>query len=116
MSVFGPTLLGFGGGVTPSTPPRTTGYLTVYDEDGNAEEGCIINVKAVQVPTTDTGHSYDDTIREIVSDADGLVQVPNLVKGLTYFMWRGTSKKRYPITIPTTADDTYALPSIIGGP
>ncbi len=101
--------------ITPSSPGFTTGYLTVYDETGVAESGVTITATVWDIADSLTGSSFDATPRTATSDAQGLVQFANLVKGVTYAFARGTAKPRY-IEIPDSAGATYALPVVIGLP
>lgn len=104
--------------ITPSTGDFTTGYLTAYDEEGVAEAGATIYCELHKAPVGDTGFSYDSKVRSILSDSVGLVEIPGLVKGGTYRIWRGTRNSSPTANnlflIPTTAGSTYELPSHIG--
>lgn len=104
--------------ITPSTGDFTTGYLTAYDEDGIIEVGAIIYCELHKAPVGDTGFSYDSKVKTIVSSSVGLVEIPGLVKGGTYRIWRGTRNSSPTANnlflIPTTAGATYELPSHIG--
>jgi hypothetical protein len=100
--------------ITPSIGQFTTGYLTVLDQEGLPEEAAQIKLVVREVPSSVAGLAFDGQTRTEVSDAAGLVEFANLVKGVTYSMQRGTSKKSYLVTIPADAGDTYPLPSIIG--
>lgn len=102
--------------VTPSDAERTTGYFTCYNNAGDVEVGVSVTCEVAETSTGVVGQAYDSTIRTETSAGNGVVQFTNLVKGVTYTFVRGSSGKRYNVTIPLTAGDTYALPSIIGLP
>lgn len=103
--------------VTPADPAKTTGYLTVYNENGAVEQGATVNAVVYVLPTDDSGVAYDSTPQNVVSDAQGLVQF-TLFKGVRYEFWRGIDPgmKRRSFLIPAAAGATYELPSIIGKP
>lgn len=102
--------------VTPSNPGFITGFLICYDKLGAVEPNVNVLVTTVEVGVGDTGFAYDNTVRTVTSDDNGLVTVTNLFPGVTYFFRRGTTKKDYTVTIPADAESPYALPSIIGSP
>lgn len=100
--------------LTPSDIGLTTGYLIAYSHDGEPEENVVVKLIVREVPSDLEGYAFDGQTRTGTSDENGLVEFPNMVKGVTYSLQRGTSKKLYSVTIPTDAGPTYALPSIIG--
>jgi hypothetical protein len=99
--------------ITPSPAGFTTGYLSCYDQYGMLEQG--VNV-SIQIKEGVVGITVDDTVRAVQSDVNGLVQFTNMLKGAVYFIWRGTSPRKYTVTIPASAGTTYVLPSVIGAP
>lgn len=105
------TMAGYGAGVesltvlgaTPETyslteivvsPPASalvaTGIMVVYDEDGAKEQGASISIKLTAGPGT-AGYGFDTATRTDVSDADGLVTFPGMIRGATYSVWRGVA-------------------------
>lgn len=102
--------------ITPGTGDFTTGYLTCYDETGTVEAAATVYCELTAPPSGDTGYSYDSKIRTLTSAANGLVEIPGLVKGGTYRIWRGQRKANASnqYLIPTSAGSTYELPSHIG--
>lgn len=102
--------------ITPGTGDFTTGYLTAYDETGTPEVGVSVYCEMTKSPTSEYGYSYDSTLRTLTSVTAGLVEIPGLVKGGTYRIWRGSRPATASnlILIPTTSGSTYALPSHIG--
>ena len=104
--------------ITPGTGSFTTGFLTAYDETGTAEVGASIYCELTKAPASDTGFSYDSALRTLTSVAGGLVEIPGLIKGGTYRIWRGTRNSSPTANnlflIPTSAGSTYELPSHIG--
>lgn len=100
--------------ITPSDPDLVTGYLTVYDEFGAAEPGAVISLH-VLISGVPTGLAYDSAVRTATSDGAGLVQFPNMFKGVAYHLYRGTGVKKI-VSIPLAAGSTYQLPSIVGAP
>jgi hypothetical protein len=99
--------------IIPSAPGFTTGYITAYDQNGLPEANVSFSIQAREGIS---GVSLDETIRTAVSDSNGLAQFSNMVKGAVYFVWRGTSPRKYTVTIPASAGANYALPSVIGAP
>lgn len=100
-------------GPVPSPPGQTTGFLTCFNANGTVAAGVEVTIKAYAIDPSTPGEALDMTARTAVSDGAGLVQFPNMFKGLTYQIWR-TSTVKYRVKIPTTAGGTYELPSIIG--
>lgn len=98
--------------ITPSDPGFTTVYSVVYDETGQVEEG--VNIYCQAVSSDVVGVVLDETVRTAVSQANGLVQFPNTIKGVVYRFWRETSAKRYNHEVPLTTGDDFELPSIVG--
>lgn len=108
------TMTTAGGGVTPSTPPLTTGFWTVYDNLGVAQAGAQVSIQASSPPKGSTGIVMEDAVRTATADGNGVVQFSNLVKGATYTVYRTSSARRFQILVPTTAGTTVALGSIVG--
>lgn len=103
--------------ITPGAGDFTTGYLVTYDETGEIESGVSIYSELTKAPRTPGGMSYDSKITTNISDVSGLVEIPGLVKGGTYRIWRGQRKASATdnlYVIPTSAGATYELPSHIG--
>ena len=101
--------------ITPGADNLTTGWL-VTRVAGVATEGITIRSQQAQEPDSDTGSSYDATIYEVVSDEDGVAEMP-MVKGGYYYVWRGTGKRpdnAQLIEIRSDAGTTYVLPSHVG--
>lgn len=82
----------------PSDDERlATGWGIVYDEAGQRENGVDVSVQMVSGPGT-AGFILDTAARTATSatvnvegtDVDGYVQFPNLVRGATYKIVRGT--------------------------
>jgi hypothetical protein len=101
--------------IAPSDPGFTTGYLVCYDETGQPEAGVQVQVQSL-MPPANSGIVLDGTIRTNTSNADGLVQFPNLVRGATYQFRRGTQGRWVPVRIPADAPDVLPLPSFVGRP
>lgn len=109
------------GSVTVSPANQTTGYATVYDEDGVAEAGVVVTCQLISVDNSITGRIFDSAVRSETSNGAGLVQFTGLFIGATYEFKRRTSSAvaatGYKITIPTTyTASTFPLPPIIGTP
>ena len=101
--------------ITPGAGDLTTGWL-VTRVAGVATEDITIRYQQRQEPASDTGSSYDDTIYDVESDADGLVEL-SMVRGAYYYVWRGTGKRpelAQLLLIPANAGATYELPSHVG--
>lgn len=103
--------------ITPSTAGFTTGYLTVYDENGVVESGVVITAQATEADDAVLGIAVSTTARTATSASNGLVQFTNMLLGVSYKISRGTTtRKEFVVTIPDTAGSTYELPSILGTP
>lgn len=102
--------------ISASPAGQVTGFFTTYDENGVAESGVTIRITVAEVANDDSGQAYSEDERIVVSDQDGLVEITRLFKGVTYYLIRGSSRKRYHVTIPIDASSPYELPSIIGSP
>jgi hypothetical protein len=102
--------------ITPGTGDLTTGFLTCFDADGVAEENVRIYSQLIDPPASETGSSYDTSLRSQLSNSLGVVEFP-MHKGATYSIWRGQQNRNrgvVAVTIPADAGSTYALPSVIG--
>lgn len=105
-----------------STPGRVTGYLYTYNEFGTIEAGVAVTVQVAGFGSSDAavdlqyGYALDSTLRVGTSDGAGLVEFPNLFKGVNYTLRRGDGTAAYTVEIPSDATDPYELPSIIGAP
>jgi len=110
--------------ITPAAGANTsTGVLTVYDEDHNAESGVTISCQMTAGPGT-AGNALDTKVRTQASTVAGLVQFENLIRGATYQVWRSTftsssvfgavatSNAKVSFTVPDAA--SFDLPEIIG--
>ena len=97
--------------IPPSSPGLIGGYWYVYDQSGVPEAGVTVEIKLVAL--ANAGTSPDLAVRTFTSDAAGLVSVTNLWPGGRYSARRGTGPWRS-FTIPATATDPYALPSLVG--
>lgn len=100
--------------ISASSPGRTTGYWTCFDEDGNPEEGASVSIAVAETASTVSGNSYDSKTRTELSAANGVVQFTNMHKGVTYRIQRGTTGPTYLVTVPLTAGGSVALDSFIG--
>lgn len=98
--------------ITASDPGFVTGYLYCYDSDGNIETGVTITLEMVEVPAG-SGSAFDNTVRVDVSNGVGLVEFTGLVLGATYKVRRANGAS-VETTVPLTATDPYALPSVLG--
>jgi hypothetical protein len=103
-----------GENVTPSSPPYTTGYATVYDLNGVPQGSAQVSIQASSPPPGSTGIVMEDAVRTATANANGVVQFSNLVRGATYIMYRTGSTRKFNVTVPATAGTTVALPSIVG--
>jgi hypothetical protein len=108
------TLTAAGGGITPSTTPMTTGYWIVYDLNGTPQVGTQVTLSAAAPPVGSTGIVMEDAPRNATTDANGVVQFSNLIKGATYVVNRTGSTRRFNILVPTSAGTSVALGSIVG--
>lgn len=100
-------------GITPSVDPATTtGYQTMFDAAQVEEPGAILTVQLLRGPTG-TGAGYDTGVRYLTADMNGLVQVPGMVKGGVYLIYRG-KKTLTEYLVPSDAAATWAITSVAG--
>jgi hypothetical protein len=100
--------------ITPSTPPQTTGYWTVYDLNGTILPGATVQLRTANAPTSSTGLVLEDAIRTGTANSSGVVSFTGLFPGATYIANRAGSTRQFTITVPATAGTTVALGSIVG--
>ena len=89
-----------------------TGYIYCYAEDGQPKSGVLVQMKFSGLPGT--GHSHDQAVRTVTSDATGLATFPNLVPGATYHARRGTETDWVDIEIAADAESPVALGNLFG--
>jgi len=94
---------------TPA-PGQTTVYLTTRDQTGTAKSGVIVQFQLTAPPVGASGDAFDQTIKQITSDVNGLVQIA-LPSGATVDYW--TIKGRAN-TIIVRASGPFALPDLVG--
>jgi hypothetical protein len=100
--------------ITPSDPGFVTGYAYCCDPAGQPEAGVQVHVQMLRAAPS-SGLIADGTIRTLTSDASGLVQVTNMIRGAMYQISRGTARGET-IVVPVDAPDVFALPSLVGRP
>jgi hypothetical protein len=100
--------------IMPSDPGFVTGYAYCYDPAGQPEAGVQVHVQMLRAAPA-SGLIADGTIRTLTSDASGLVQVTNMIRGAMYQISRGTARGQT-IVVPADAPDVFALPSLVGRP
>lgn len=98
----------------PSVIGLVTGYWTCLTHLGVVEAGVIISIKVADFAKTMTGLSMDETVRTATSDVNGVAQFTNLVPGVTYEAWRGSSSKKFQVKVPLGATGSVPLGNIIG--
>lgn len=103
----------------PSDPNLTTGVLHLVNEDGTNAVGQKASMKIIDGPGT-AGYSYDNETWEVTSDANGDCifgsLTTGLIRGATYELTRGTSKRiSVEVTVPTGVD-SFSLNEVIGKP
>jgi len=98
--------------ITASDPGFVTGYYYCYDETGGIEPSVTVQTRI----KTYSGHgeALDATVRTIISDANGLAEITNMLPGATYQIRRGDDSDWADVTIPSTATSPYALLNILG--
>lgn len=99
--------------ITPSAGDLTTGVLTVLDTAGQPVGSVVISIEQRSAPDSSYGFAFDGTKRTVTSAVNGVAQIPGLVKGATYKVYRG-DRQGYDCKIPIDAGATYELPSIVG--
>lgn len=106
-------ITGTGTLLTPSSAGQATGVLYCYSSAGVLAAGIVVCVQETAVASGDTiGHAYSGAIRQITSDAGGLVQVPNMWRGATYNVWIGSETPKSCI-VPGTGE-SFSLPTLLG--
>lgn len=103
-----------GGGIVPQPARQVTGYWVVYDSSGNVAPGLTVHLSIVRIPGVTLGVAADDATRTAVADSAGIVYFTGLFPGAVYSVGLGTSTSRTQVTVPSTADGTVALGSIVG--
>jgi hypothetical protein len=96
------------------TAPQSTGTLTTYDQHGVPEAGVEIHLRVVSAGGT-MGLALDSSVRTVLSDEEGEVEVPNLFVSVHYRIWRGDDA-RGALRFVVPAGETFALPSAVGKP
>lgn len=100
--------------ITPGTGDITTGWMVCLDEAGEAEKDVAVYCQMSDVPASESGFAHSAKIQTATSAANGVVEF-SLVKGASYFFWRGKASPNGsldPVAIPSDAGSTYELPSI----
>lgn len=100
--------------ITPGAGDITTGWMVCLDETGEAEKDVSVYCQMSDVPSSETGFAHSSRIQTATSAANGVVEF-SLVKGASYFFWRGKASPNGtldPVAIPSDAGSTYELPSI----
>jgi hypothetical protein len=100
--------------ITPGTGEVTTGWLVCLDETGQPEAEVRVYARLVEVPDAETGFAHSSQTQEELSAENGVVEF-SLIKGASYFVWRGRSNPPQtmdPVSIPSDAGSTYELPSV----
>lgn len=98
--------------ITPSEAGFSTGYATVYDENGDVESGVSVTVRCVAAPIG-SGLLLDSAERTVISNGSGLVEFANMIQGAKYEIQRagdGDSWRR--VIVPATS--TFALDNYLG--
>lgn len=95
------------------SPGTVTGYLYCYDELGLPEPNVEFSLRLTK-PAKGYGQAFDNMIRKMKSDANGLVAFTGLFPGAVYRLARGSFGVS--VSIPTDVGDLYALPSFSGIP
>lgn len=98
--------------VPASNPGQVTGFLFLYDENGELEIGVDIQMQLRKF--TGTGIAPDTKIRTETSDSNGLVSFTNLFVASEYRIRRGTDRAWKRILIASDATDPVALTNVWG--
>ena len=101
--------------ITPSAAPGlTTGFLVALDVVGAIEVGAVFSCQLVRGPGG-TGYGYDNEVRTATSAAvTGIVEFAGMVKGGTYYIWRGDKKDKTERLVPANAGSTWSIENLIG--
>lgn len=99
----------------PTSPAnQVTGFWKIYDKDGVLEVGARVHLRVSDVPEDSRGLILEDTIRQAVSDDDGIVSFTGLFPGVTYIVNRASSGRKQFFTIAEDAESPVALGSLVG--
>lgn len=99
--------------ITPAAGPgQTTGYLTARTS-GVATSGVEYQYRQTTTPANETGYGHDPAWITVTSAENGLVEFPRMVKGAYYEYRRVSGGNTRSVTIPSAADATYELPSLV---
>jgi hypothetical protein len=99
--------------IDPGSSNITTGYATCLDVEGQAQSSVRVYAQLIEAASSSTGFAFDASQSSVLSASNGVAQMP-LIKGATYLIWRGKQDTGRPITVPSDAGSTYALPSLVG--
>jgi len=98
--------------VSASDPGLVTGTLYCYDESGEVAADIEVSLRFDSI-SSDTGYAYDTAWRTETSDANGLVQFTNLIKGASYIGRRGIGEEKT-LTIASDATSPVELDTVWG--
>lgn len=91
-------------------PGQTTVYLTTRDVTGAAQSGVVVEFQLKSPPANATGDAFDQTVRQITSDVNGLIEIA-LPIGCA-FQYRTLKGAWNGDVIPATGP--YALKDLVG--
>lgn len=93
-----------------SDPGKSTGWVYCYSDQGNVEANVIIQVQLLSTTET-TSYAFDTSVRDVISQSDGLAQATGLWIGATYQARRG-NETWHTFVVPNAA--SFALPAMLG--
>jgi hypothetical protein len=101
--------------ITPSASPGlTTGFLVALDVAGAVEAGAVFSCQLVRGPSG-SGYGFDNEVRTATAAVTtGLVEFAGLIKGGTYYIWRGDKKDKTERLVPADAGSTWAITNLAG--
>lgn len=92
------------------TPDKSSVTITCYGHDGEIEEGVVIHIEQLTIPTSNTNRAFDGHLRMYTSDANGEIDLV-LWRNAQYRYRRGLSTNWVTFT-PNTAN--YSVTSVVG--
>ena len=100
--------------ISPGALLQAPGYLICYDDTGAVEQGVVVTLELVNIPSTFAGQGLSNAYRTMTSDSSGLVVFTGLWQGARYKAKR-TNGNFVEFIVPN-ADTLFTLPTVIGRP
>lgn len=99
--------------ITPGVLNETTGWAVVRNADNSPAANVQVFAWLVRDPPRTTGEIVSLEVRTFLSAVNGVVQIPNLVKGYTYNFAAGTMDRPARFTVRANAEPTTPIPTLV---